>query len=278
LWIEGVNVKSSIGFIGCGNMAKAMIGGLIKGELFSPENIFCYDPYVASREQVKKEFNVSVMPSNLEVAQKADYLVLAVKPYLYAMVMEEIKDSIKPSVIVISIAVGVGFADIKSILGEKVKVIRTQPSTPAFVGESDSTLCPDELMTDADLKDVIAIFESFGKAEIISEKLMEVVPGIASSAPAYTMLLIEAMADAGVLHGFPRDQAYRLSAQAVLGAAKLVLESGEHPGKLKDQICTPGGTTIEAVRMLEAKGFRDAVISAVDACAQKSLAMSRKDK
>ena len=161
-------------------------------------------------------------------------------------------------------------------MGRDVKVIRTQPSTPAFVGESDSTLCPDGHMTPEDIQDVITIFESFGKAEIISEKLMDVVPGIASSAPAYTMLLIEAMADGGVLHGFPRDQAYRLSAQAVYGAAKLVLESGEHPGKLKDQICTPGGTTIEAVRMLEAKGFRDAVISAVDACARKSLAMSKK--
>jgi pyrroline-5-carboxylate reductase len=189
--------------------------------------------------------------------------------------MEEISDSIKSTVIIISIAVGVSFSDIKEILGKDTKVVRTQPSTPAFVGESDSTLCPDELITNDELQNVVAIFKSFGKAEIISEALMDVVPAIASSAPAYTMILIEAMADGGVLHGFPRDQAYRLSAQAVLGAAKLVLESGEHPGKLKDQICTPGGTTIEAVRTLEEKGFRDAVISAVDACAKKSLAMGK---
>ncbi|MEF9919160.1 MAG: pyrroline-5-carboxylate reductase dimerization domain-containing protein, partial [Eubacterium sp.] len=125
-------------------------------------------------------------------------------------------------------------------------------------------------------EDIRTIFESFGTVEVISEKLMNVVPAIASSAPAYTMLLIEAMADGGVLHGFPRDQAYRLAAQSVYGAAKLVLETGTHPAVLKDQICTPGGTTIEAVRTLEAMGFRDAVISAVDACALKSKSMMEK--
>ena len=269
-------MKNTIGFIGCGNMAKAMMGGLTKSELFKPENILCFDPSEASRIQVAESFGVNVLGSNMKVAEKADYLVLAVKPFLYYKVLEEIAKSVKPTVVIISIAVGIGFGDIKELLGKDIKVCRTQPSTPAFVGESDSTICPDNHMTTEDIEDVIAIFNSFGKTEIISEKLMEVVPGIASSAPAYVMIFIEAMADAGVLHGFPRDQAYRLAAQAVYGSAKLVLESGEHPAKLKDQVCTPGGTTIEAVRVLEAKGFRDAVISAVDACALKSLAMAKK--
>lgn len=269
-------MKNTIGFIGCGNMASAMIGGLIKGKVFEAKNIFVWDPNQASRELLHNEFKVSVLESNKAVAKQSDYLVLAVKPYLYAQVMAEIVNDVKKSVIVISIAVGVSLADMKAVLGENIKVVRSQPSTPAFVGESDSTLCPDDLIDKEELDDLIKIFESFGKAEVISEGLMDVVPGISSSAPVYTMLLIEAMADGGVLHGFPRDQAYRLAAQAVLGAAKLVLESQEHPGKLKDQICTPGGTTIEAVRVLEKKGFRDAVISAVDACAQKSLVMSKK--
>jgi pyrroline-5-carboxylate reductase len=268
-------VSMKIGFIGCGNMAQAMIGGIIASGLYEKNNILCFDPSVQARTAVEEKFNFKTLSSNQEVAKDSDYLVFAVKPYLYAKVMEEISDSIKSTVIIISIAVGVSFSDIKEILGKDTKVVRTQPSTPAFVGESDSTLCPDELITNDELQNVVAIFKSFGKAEIISEALMDVVPAIASSAPAYTMILIEAMADGGVLHGFPRDQAYRLSAQAVLGAAKLVLESGEHPGKLKDQICTPGGTTIEAVRTLEEKGFRDAVISAVDACAKKSLAMGK---
>ena len=269
-------MENTIGFIGCGNMAKAMIGGLIKGEIFLPENIFVWDPNATCCQLMDETFKVSVLESNKEIAKQSDYLVLAIKPYLYGKVMEEIAKYLKDGIIVISIAVGVTLDDMKSVLGKNVKVVRTQPSTPAFVGESDSTLCPDDLITKEELIDLIEIFESFGKAEVISEALMEVVPGIASSAPVYTMLLIEAMADGGVLHGFPREQAYRLSAQAVFGAAKLVLESGEHPGKLKDQICTPGGTTIEAVRVLEEKGFRDAIISAVDACAKKSLAMSKK--
>lgn len=269
-------MRNTIGFIGCGNMAKAMIGGLTKSKLFNPENILCYDPSEAARAQVAENFGVCIVDSNVEVAEKADYLVLAIKPFLYGQILAEIAKSVKLTTIVIVIAVGVSFDDVKGILGEQIKVVRTQPSTPAFVGESDSTICPDELMSQEDIADVLAIFDSFGKTEIISEKLMGVVPGIASSAPAYVMIFIEAMADAGVLHGFPRDQAYRLAAQAVYGSAKLVLESGEHPAKLKDQVCTPGGTTIEAVRVLEEKGFRAAVISAVDACALKSLSMSKK--
>ncbi len=271
-------MKKSIGFIGCGNMAKAMIAGLIKGEVFAPDKIGVWAPSETSRDYMQEAYRVSVLKSNQAVASQSDYLVLAVKPYLYGLVMEEIKDHLKEDIIVISIAVGVSLADMKAVLGETVKLIRSQPSTPAFVGESASTLCPDALISKEELADLIQIFESFGKVEILSEALMEVVPGIASSAPVYTMLLIEAMADGGVLHGFPRDQAYRLSAQAVFGAAKLVLESGDHPGKLKDMICTPGGTTIEAVRTLEEKGFRHAVISAVDACAKKSLAMARKSE
>jgi|LGOV01.1.fsa_nt_gb pyrroline-5-carboxylate reductase len=275
---KGDKMKKTIGFIGCGNMATAMIGGIVNGGIFTPENIVCFDPLENSRDQIKQKYGVTVLQSNLEVAEKSDYLVLAVKPYLYGKILEEIGRNIKTTVIIISIAVGVSFGDIKGIIGETTKVVRTQPSMPAFVGESDSTICPDHQMTNEDISDIIKIFNSFGRVEIISETLMDVVPSIASSAPVYTMLLIEAMADGGVLHGFPRDQAYRLSAQAVYGAAKFVLESGEHPGKLKDQICTPGGTTIEAVRVLEAKGYRDAIISAVDACAKKSLSMSNKNK
>lgn len=269
-------MKKTIGFIGCGNMAKAMIGGLLKGEIFAPDNIVVWAPSEKSRNHMQETYKLGVLQSNQAVAKQSDYLVLAVKPYLYGQVMEEIKDHLKDESIVISIAVGVSLADMKAVLGKDVKLIRSQPSTPAFVGESASTLCPDSSVSKEELANILAIFESFGKVEVLDEELMQVVPGIASSAPAYTMLLIEAMADGGVLHGFPRDQAYRLSAQAVFGAAKLVLESGEHPGKLKDMICTPGGTTIEGVRILEEKGFRHAVISAVDACAKKSLALAKK--
>lgn len=270
-------MKNTIGFIGGGNMAQAMIAGLIQGMVFEPENILVYEPSAKQRERVSEQFPVVLAGSNQAVAKAADYLVLAVKPFVYSEVLKEIAGHVKKDTVIIVIAVGVEFSDVKGILGEDVKVVRTQPSTPAFVLESDSTICPDNLMTEDDVEAILTIFKSFGKVEIISEKLMNVVPSIASSAPAYTMLMIEAMADGGVLHGFPRDQAYRLAAQSVLGAAKLVLESGKHPGELKDQITTPGGTTIEAVCVLEEKGFRDAVISAVDACAKKSLALLAKN-
>lgn len=269
-------MKDTIGFIGCGNMAQAMIGGVVSSGLFTGEHIIAYDPSESQRQKVAEKFGIRTAESNIAVAGEADYLVLAVKPFVYADVLREIAGHTKKDAIVIVIAVGVEFSDVKDILGKDTKVIRTQPSTPAFVGESDSTVCPDELMTEQDIEEVMTIFKSFGRVEIINEKLMNVVPSIASSAPAYTMLLIEAMADGGVLHGFHRDQAYRLAAQSVYGAAKLVLETGEHPAVLKDQICTPGGTTIEAVRALEASGFRDAVISAVDACALKSISLLKK--
>lgn len=269
-------MKNTIGFIGCGNMAQAMMGGLIRSGLFEAQNIITADPSAENCQKMHDRHGITVAASNRDVAEAADYLVLAVKPYIYSEVLREIAGYVKADAIVIVIAVGIEFEDVKGILGDDVKVVRTQPSTPAFVLESDSTICPDNLMTQEDIDAVMAIFNSFGKTEILPEKLMNVVPAIASSAPAYTMLFIEAMADGGVYHGFPRDQAYRLAAQSVYGAAKLVLESGEHPAVLKDQICTPGGTTIEAVKALEDHGFRKAVLAAVDACAQKSKAMLQK--
>lgn len=256
-------------------MGTAMSHGVLASGLFKPENILLYDGNETALTKLTDALGAKVCGSGSEVAEQADYLVLAVKPGIYPAVLQDIKGHVKDDAIVVVIAVGIRFSDITDVLGE-VKVIRVQPSTPALVGESDTTICPDEKLSKSEVDDLIRIFNSFGKTELISEALMNVVPSIASSAPAYALMLIEAMADGGVLHGFPRDQAIRLSAQAVYGAAKLVLEQGEHPAVLKDRICTPGGTTIEAVRVLEEKGMRDAVISAVDACAEKSRKMMEK--
>ncbi|MGI6109025.1 MAG: pyrroline-5-carboxylate reductase [Bacilli bacterium] len=270
-------MNKKIGFIGCGNMATAMAGGLRQAELVVPENILLYDAAPEAAAQLQEKTGAVVMNSGADVAAQADYLVLAVKPYIYPAVLKEIAGSVKDGAVVIVIAVGISFDDIKNALGKNTRTIRVQPSTPALVGESDTTVCPDDLITKEELDEIITIMNSFGKTEVISEKLMDVVPSIASSSPAYALMLIEAMADGGVLHGFPRDQAIRLAAQSVYGAAKLVLETGEHPAVLKDRICTPGGTTIEAVRTLEDEGFRKAVIAAVDACANKSAGMMKKD-
>lgn len=156
----------------------------------------------------------------------------------------------------------------------KVKVVRVMPNTPALVGEGMSALCPNDIVTKEELEYIVTIFESFGKAEIVSEKLMDVVTAVSGSAPAYVYMFIEAMADAAVLDGMPRNQAYKFAAQAVYGSAKMVLETGMHPGALKDMVCSPGGTTIEAVATLEEKGLRTAVISAMRNCTKKSIEMS----
>lgn len=152
------------------------------------------------------------------------------------------------------------------------------PNTPALVGEGMSALCPNEMVTKRDLEDVLNIFNSFGQTEIVSEKLMDVVTSVSGSSPAYVYMIIEAMADAAVLDGMPRNQAYKFAAQAVLGSAKMVLETGMHPGALKDMVCSPGGTTIEAVATLEEKGLRTAIISAMQRCTQKSVELSRQTK
>lgn len=269
-------MNKKIGFIGCGNMGSAMARGIARAEVDAPENILLFDTFPASAGKLSEEIGATVLPSAKDVAEQADYLVLAVKPYVYGEVLKEIAGHVKEDAVVVVIAVGISFDDIKGELGEDVKVVRVQPSTPAMVGESDTTLCPDDLVTPEQMDDILAILNSFGKTEILPEHLMDAVPAIASSAPAYAFMLIEAMADGGVLHGFPRDQAIRLAAQAVYGSAKMVLESGKHPAELKDMVCTPGGTTIEAVRALENGGFRKTVIDAVDACAKKSKSMMEK--
>lgn len=268
-------MKQKIGFIGCGNMGQAMAHGISNADLFDTGNILLYDKNEEASRKLADLISGTVLEDEKEVAKNSDYLVLAVKPGIYPEVLKKIKGNIKEDAIVVVIAVGVDFEDIYEELGD-VKVVRVQPSTPAIVGESATTIFPDQKVLNEELEDLIHILESFGTVEVLSGSLMDVVPSIASSAPAYALMLISAMADGGCLNGFPRDQALRLSAQAVLGAAKLVLETGEQPDVLKDKICTPGGTTIEAVVSLEEDGFRGSVIKAVNKCAQKSKKMMKK--
>ena len=175
---------------------------------------------------------------------------------------------------IVSIAAGKTIAAIEDSFGKPVKLVRAMPNTPALVGESMSALCVNQNVTPEELKEVQALFNSFGKSEVISESLMDAVIGVSGSSPAYVYMFIEAMADAAVADGMPRAQAYKFAAQSVYGSAKMVLETGKHPGELKDAVCSPAGTTIEAVAALEAGGFRNTVISAQRACSQKSRDMS----
>lgn len=255
-----------LGFIGTGNMASAIMGGIINKQIVPAEEIIGADLFAPGREKAQKQFGIQVTDSNKEVVSKAEVIVLSVKPQFYEDVINEIKDDIRESQIVITIAPGKTLSWLEEQFGKPVKIVRTMPNTPAMVGEGMTAACPNGHMNEEGITYVKRLLESFSHVEIVPERLMDVVVSVSGSSPAYVFVLIEAMADAAVSGGMPRPQAYKFAAQAVLGSAKMVLETGKHPGELKDMVCSPAGTTIEAVRVLEERGFRSAVIEAMKAC------------
>lgn len=258
----------SVGFIGCGNMGKAMLKGIIASGFLSKDELWASTSSEDSLSLIKKEFDINTSLDNKEIVSRSDIIILAVKPYKYDDLIKELKKELK-SKIIISIAPGKSIAYFEDILGKGSKIVRTMPNTPAMVSEAMTALCTNSNISDKELSFVMDLCSSFGKAEVIEEKLFDAVVAIAGSSPAYTFIYMEAMADAAVRAGMPRDKAYTFAAQAVLGSAKLLLESKEHPAKLKDQVCSPGGTTIEAVAVLEEEGFRSAVIKAMGAVVEK---------
>lgn len=259
-----------IGFIGLGNMATAMIGGLLGTKLCRAEEITGSAKTQATAERVAQKYGIATGTDNAETAKQADVLVLAVKPVFLPEVIAEIKNIVDADKLVISIAAGRSIDWIEREFGKKLRLVRCMPNTPALVGEGCTCICFKEDVSREDEACVRRIMNSFGKASVLPERLMDAFIGVAGSAPAYVFMFIEAMADAAVLAGMPRKQAYEFAAQAVLGSARMVIETGMHPGELKDMVCSPAGTTIEAVRVLEEKGFRAAVIDAVGACVNKS--------
>ena len=264
-----------IGFIGAGNMAGAIIGGIIKSNLVESQNVIASAKTMTNLNKLKDEYNINVTLDAREVVKNSDIVFMAVKPNIFDGVLEGVKDLIGDGKIVVSIAAGKSISSMENIIGDDKKIIRTMPNTPALVNEGMSALCPNKNIEDEELKIVKGIFDSFGKSEVVGEYLIDSVIGVSGSSPAYVFMFIEAMADAAVAGGMPRKQAYNFAAQSVLGAAKMVLESGKHPGELKDMVCSPGGTTIEAVKVLENEGMRSSVINAVCACIEKSKEMSK---
>ncbi len=262
-----------IGFIGCGNMASAMIGGIINKGLYKAEEIIVSDALEESLTRAKENLGVMTTSDNKEVVEKAEIIVLSVKPQFYEVVIDEIKNVVKDEQLVITIAPGKTLGWLDEHFGKPVKLIRCMPNTPALVGEGITGICLNKLVTDAELEEAGKILNSFGSYEVVPEHLMDVVVSVSGSSPAYVFMLIEAMADAAVSDGMPRAQAYKFAAQAVLGSAKMVLETGKHPGELKDMVCSPAGTTIEAVRVLEEKGLRSGIIEAMKACTAKSRSL-----
>ena len=259
-----------IGFIGTGNMAGAIMSGLINKGIFRPDEIIGSDISEQGRQNAKDNYGICVTADNREAAS-AEVLVLSVKPQFYADTIAEIRDNMTEKQLVITIAPGKTLKWLGEQFGKEMKIIRTMPNTPAMVGEGMTAACPNEFVTDEELGYALKILGAFGKVEIVPERIMDAVVAVSGSSPAYVFMLIEAMADAAVMEGMPRTQAYKFAAQAVYGSAKMVLETGKHPGELKDMVCSPAGTTIGAVRILEEKGFRSAVIEAMKACADISV-------
>lgn len=262
-----------IGFIGNGNMGGAIIGGIIKNGIAAPESIYVSDVNEKGLNKTREKYGVNTSLDNKYVAKTADILILSVKPGVIYKVIDEIKGDVNESTLIISIAAGQSLEKLSAAFGREVKLVRVMPNTPALVGEGMSGITPNDRVLPEEKQTVLEIFASFGKAELVSEQLMDTVTAVSGSSPAYVFMLIEAMADAAVMGAMPRDKAYTFAAQAVLGSAKMVLETGKHPAELKDMVCSPGGTTIDAVAALEEGGMRSAVIKAMQVCIEKSKNM-----
>ncbi len=262
-----------IGFIGLGNMAKAMINGIISQGIASPEEIIGSARTQETCDKVKKEFGIETTTDNVKVANTVDILFLAIKPQMFKEVIPGIKGVTKEGALIVSIAAGKTLKELSEMLGSDQKIVRLMPNTPAMVNAGCTAITANANVDKSNLDLITKICKSFGDAEVIKEDLMDAFCAVAGSSPAYVFMYIEALADAAVKAGIPRDKAYKFAASSTYGSAKLMLDTGKHPGVLKDMVCSPGGTTIEAVQVLEDMGFRAAVMDAVEACVEKAKSL-----
>lgn len=268
--------KYRVGIIGVGNMGEPLLKGAVK--LFGPEKVTFFLRSEDRREELKKLTKAVPSKNNRELTADSDIVIICVKPQVINEVMSEMEPVIFPGQIVVSVAAGVTMHTISTALSGTPYVIRVMPNVAAAVNEGMSCMCVEESLDKGDsrLKDVIALFESTGRVEILPEKLMDVATCAGGSSPAYVYMFIEALADSAVKYGIPRAAAYRIVAQTVMGSAKLMLETGDHPAALKDKVCSPGGTTIAGVAALEECGFRNAIMKATDACYDRGRELGKK--
>ncbi|MEG0250366.1 MAG: pyrroline-5-carboxylate reductase [Peptostreptococcus sp.] len=264
-----------LGFIGVGNMGTAMLGGVISSKILARKDIMASARSQSTIDQVSSEFGINTSLSSKEVAIFSDVIILAVKPNMIGRVLDDVTEGIDSKMLVISVAAGVTIDEIEDRIGDDKKIIRAMPNTPALVGEAMSSLSPNSNVTQKDIEDAKEIFDSFGKTQVVEESMIDAVIGVSGSSPAYVFMIIEAMADAAVVSGMSRKQAYEFAAQSVYGAAKMVLETKKHPGELKDMVCSPGGTTIKAVDVLEENGLRGVVMKGQLACVEASKEMTK---
>ncbi|WP_294705677.1 pyrroline-5-carboxylate reductase [uncultured Fusobacterium sp.] len=263
-----------IGFIGCGNMGEAFLKGIINSLLVEINDIYIYDKL--RKDEISEKYGVHKLESEVEIVDKCDIIFLAIKPNVYFDVIDKIKENINSTKIIVAMAPGISMEDILEATDNRnSKIVRTMPNLPLMVQEGCIAYAFNENIEDEEKVFFKELFEKIGVAIETKEELFDAVIGASGSSPAFMFMFIEALADAAVSEGLPRSDAYKLVGQTLVGCGKLFLESGKHPGELKDSVCSPGGTTIVGVRFLEENGFRGAVIKAVTETIKKSKEMSQ---
>jgi len=269
--------KQSIGFIGTGNIASAMIHAILKRKLIEPEQIFAFDTDKSKMSELKAKTGITVLGDNRCVVEKATMIFLTIKPNIYVAVLDEISHLLSKDHILISVAAGITTEFIKDKTQSICKVVRTMPNIACLVEEGMTAISTNHGLGEKEINHLKSILTAFGKIEEVNEELMDFVTAISGSSPAFIFMLIEAMADSGVMMGITRNQAYRFAAQTILGSAKLLMDSGKHPGELKDMVCTPKGTTIHGIYSLELNGFRGMIMDAISATAMRALEISNEN-
>ncbi len=267
--MDSLPIRKKLAFIGAGQMAEALIGGLLAAKACELGALWATDPSAERRDLIKRRFGIRVGEDNHEAARWSDVVALAVKPQVLGHVLTGIAPALEGR-LVISIAAGISIPWLAARLPASVRVIRAMPNMPVLVREGAAALAGGSGVREEDLALARSMFEAVGRVVPVEERLMDAVTGLSGSGPAYVFLMIEALADGGVKAGLPRQAAEMLAAQTVLGAARLLLESGEHPARLKDRVASPGGTTIAGLHQLEIGGLRAALIAAVEAATNRS--------
>jgi pyrroline-5-carboxylate reductase len=264
-----------IGFLGCGNMGEAMVKGLVAANVVQAEAMIASDTRPDRLAELDRRYGVRVAKDNVELVRESDVVVLAVKPQIMTPVLKEIASSLSRRQLVISIAAGVATATIRTAVGKDIRLIRVMPNTPALVLEGATAIAKAKGLEAGDLETAEEIFGAVGKVVVLEEELMDAVTGLSGSGPAYVAVVIESLADGGVKMGLDRATAMTLATQTVLGAAKLLQETGVHPGSLKDMVSSPGGTSITGIAALEEGGIRTTFIKAVERATLRSRELGR---
>jgi pyrroline-5-carboxylate reductase len=272
--MKGMKGKK-IAVIGGGKMGEVLASGIVSGKLLSPGDVTVADIDPLRLNHLKNQHKVRVTGDNRKAVKDAGIVILAVKPQNMSEVLKELSPAIGRDKLIISIAAGITIGFIQDHLKKGTRIVRVMPNTPALIGEGAAALAPGEHATEEDMQTARAIFDAVGVTVVVKEDLMDAVTGLSGSGPAYGFIIIDALSDAGVLMGLPRDIAQKLAAQTLLGAAKLYLTTGKHPGELRDMVTSPGGTTIAGIKEMEQKGLRGALIAGVEAATLRSKELGK---